>query len=81
MVLKKKIKVNKLVPAEGVKFSKCPNCNGTGQVTRVTNTILGAMQTSSTCPNCRGTGQIISNRPNGVDASGLEKKEDRKSVV
>jgi molecular chaperone DnaJ len=73
--VEKKIKVNKLVPAEGVKFSTCPNCNGSGQVTRVTNTILGAMQTSSTCPNCRGTGQIISNRPNGVDASGLEKKE------
>ena len=33
------------------------------------------MQTSSTCPNCKGSGQIISKRPSGVDASGLEKKE------
>ena len=73
--VQKKIKVNKLVAASGVEFSTCPTCNGTGQVSRVTNTILGAMQTSSTCPNCKGSGQIISKRPPGVDASGLEKKE------
>ena len=30
-----------------------------GQVTRVTNTILGQMQTSSTCPNCGGEGKTI----------------------
>ena len=51
--VQKKIKVNKLVAAKGVEFSNCPSCRGTGQVTRVTNTILGAMQTSSTCPNCK----------------------------
>ena len=73
--VQKKIKVQKLVAASGVEFSTCPSCNGSGQVTRVTNTILGAMQTSSTCPNCKGSGQIISKRPSGVDASGLEKKE------
>ena len=73
--VQKKIKVNKLVAASGVEFSTCPTCNGTGQVTRVTNTILGAMQTASTCPNCKGSGQIISKRPTGVDATGLEKKE------
>jgi molecular chaperone DnaJ len=73
--VQKKIKVNKLVAAIGVEFSTCPTCNGTGQVTRVTNTILGAMQTASTCPNCKGSGQIISKRPAGVNATGLEKKE------
>jgi molecular chaperone DnaJ len=73
--VQKKIKVNKLVAASGVEFSTCPTCNGSGQVTRVTNTILGAMQTASTCPNCKGSGQTISKRPAGVDATGLEKKE------
>ena len=73
--VQKKIKVQKLVAASGVEFSTCSSCNGSGQVTRVTNTILGAMQTSSTCPNCKGSGQMISKRPSGVDASGLEKKE------
>ena len=73
--VQKKIKVNKLVAANGVEFSTCSSCKGSGQVTRVTNTILGAMQTSSTCPNCKGAGQMISKRPPGVDTSGLEKKE------
>jgi len=73
--VQKKIKVQKLVAADGVEFSNCTSCKGSGQVTRVTNTILGAMQTSSTCPNCKGSGQIISKRPSGVDSSGLEKKE------
>jgi molecular chaperone DnaJ len=73
--VKKKIKVNKLFAAEGVEFTNCGTCNGTGQITRVANTILGAMQTSSTCPNCKGTGQVVGKRPPGVDQNGLEKKE------
>ena len=76
-----KIKVNKLVQAKGVEFTTCPSCRGTGQVTRVTNTILGAMQTSSTCPTCKGSGQIIGNRPPGVDASGLEKKKPLSKLI
>ena len=73
--VQKKIKVQKLVAASGVEFTSCSSCRGSGQVTRVTNTILGAMQTASTCPNCKGSGQMISKRPDGVDSSGLEKKE------
>ncbi len=73
--VKKKIKVTKMTTATGVEFKTCSSCGGAGQVTRVTNTILGAMQTSSTCPNCQGSGQIVGNRPPGVDANGLEKKE------
>ena len=50
--VKKKIKVDRLVNAENVTFKTCPVCNGSGQVTRVSNTILGQMQTSTTCNNC-----------------------------
>lgn len=73
--VEKKIKVNKLVNAEGVEFKTCSSCNGTGQITRVAQTILGAMQTSSTCPQCEGSGQIVGRRPPGVDASGLKREE------
>ncbi|MBT6030243.1 MAG: DnaJ domain-containing protein, partial [Crocinitomicaceae bacterium] len=73
--VEKKIKVNKLVNAEGVEFTTCSTCRGAGQVTRVTNTILGQMQTASACPSCQGSGQTVGKRPPGVDASGLEKKE------
>ena len=43
---------------------------------RVTNTILGRMQTSSTCPTCSGSGQVVSNRPSNSDANGLITEEE-----
>ncbi len=73
--VEKKIKVNKLVVAKGVDFKTCTTCNGTGQTVRVTNTVLGQMQMATTCGTCSGTGQIVGNRPPGVNANGLEKKE------
>ncbi len=72
----KKIKVNKLVNAEGVTFKTCTTCNGQGRVTRVMETMLGAMQTQSTCPTCNGTGKFIDKRPNGADAQGLKRQEE-----
>ena len=69
--VEKKIKVKRKVKAEGVTFKTCSNCNGSGQVTRITNTILGRMQSSSSCPTCNGSGQVVSNRPNNSDANGL----------
>lgn len=74
--VKKKIKVNKLVNAEGVTYDTCKTCNGQGRVVRVTQTMLGAMQTQSTCQTCRGTGKIIGKRPAGVDAQGLKRQEE-----
>ena len=35
----KKVKVRRKVQAEGVRYKTCPTCNGTGQQTRITNTI------------------------------------------
>lgn len=43
----------------GTSVSKCPECNGTGQVRQVQNTILGQMQTTRTCATCHGSGEII----------------------
>lgn len=72
----KKIKVNKLVNADGVTYNTCKTCNGQGRVMRVTQTMLGAMQTQSTCHTCQGTGKIIDKKPSGVDAQGLKRQED-----
>lgn len=71
----KKIKVNKLVQAEGVEYTTCSTCNGAGRVTRVTQTFLGHMQTASACPTCQGTGKTISKSKAGVLPDGLERKE------
>ncbi|MFT4985680.1 MAG: molecular chaperone DnaJ [Flavobacteriales bacterium] len=72
----KKVKVQKLVPADGVTYDTCQTCGGAGQVTRIANTILGQMQTSSTCPQCHGKGQSIKNRPKGSDENGNVRKEE-----
>ncbi|MFZ5973571.1 MAG: molecular chaperone DnaJ [Bacteroidota bacterium] len=74
--VEKKIKVHRLVRAEGVSYKTCSTCQGSGQVRKVVNTMLGQMVSSSTCPNCQGSGQVIDKRPPGVDSSGLVSKED-----
>jgi molecular chaperone DnaJ len=74
--VEKKLKVNRLIRAEGVTFKTCSTCQGNGQVRKVVNTMLGQMVSSSTCPTCGGAGQTIDKRPPGVDNSGLVSKED-----
>jgi molecular chaperone DnaJ len=78
--VEKKVKVRRKVQADGVHYKTCPTCNGTGQQTRITNTILGRMQTSTTCSTCQGTGEIIDSKPNGSDAQGLIVKEETVSI-
>ncbi|MDR0801869.1 molecular chaperone DnaJ [Fluviicola sp.] len=72
----KKIKVNKLVNAEGVTYKTCATCNGTGKITRVAQTFLGAMQTQSICTTCQGAGKMIDQKPAGADNQGLKRKEE-----
>lgn len=81
----KKVKINKQVACKecGGKGAKseadiktCETCHGTGQVTRVTQTILGHMQTSSVCPTCGGQGKTII-KPCGVcHGDGLVKEAE-----
>ncbi len=39
---------------------KCSTCNGTGEVRRVQQSILGSFVNVTTCPTCRGEGETIS---------------------
>lgn len=74
--VEKKLRIKRSMPADGVSFKTCPTCRGTGQVSRVANTILGQMQTSSTCPSCNGLGQTIDKKPSGTDQYGMVRKEE-----
>jgi molecular chaperone DnaJ len=74
--VKKKIKVNKLVNAEGVTSKSCSTCNGQGRVTRMAQTFLGNMQTQTTCPTCQGSGKMIDYKPADADANGLKRQEE-----
>jgi molecular chaperone DnaJ len=80
----KKIKVNKYVSCKacsgsGAKdgsYTTCSTCHGSGQVTRVSNTFLGQMQTTSACPSCGGEGKIITNKCTSCYGEGIVKGEE-----
>jgi molecular chaperone DnaJ len=74
--VKKKIKVNKLVQADGVTYKTCSTCKGAGRMTQMTQTFLGAMQTQTTCNVCQGAGQMIDQKPSDTDQYGLRKQEE-----
>jgi molecular chaperone DnaJ len=69
--VEKKVKVKKYVSCSacsgtgakgGHSFSTCSTCNGTGHVTRISNTFLEQMQTTSACPSCHGEGKSITHK-------------------
>lgn len=87
--VEKKIKVKKYVECnscngsgakDGSSFSTCSTCNGSGQVTRIQNTILGQMQTSSTCPSCNGEGKMITNKCTSCAGEGIVRDEEIISI-
>lgn len=74
--VEKKIKVNRLVVDPNTRFSTCNTCNGSGQVRKVMNTMLGQMMSTTTCPTCGGVGQTVESRAAGTDSSGMKRQED-----
>ncbi|MGB0891170.1 MAG: molecular chaperone DnaJ [Flavobacteriaceae bacterium] len=78
--VEKKVKVRRKIKADGVSYKTCTTCNGSGQQMRVTNTILGRMQTATTCSSCQGAGETIKSKPNGADAQGMVSNEETVSI-
>lgn len=83
--VEKKIKVNKYTncntcdgtgAADSKSFSNCTTCHGSGHVTRVTNTLLGQMQTTGVCPSCGGDGKIITKKCLTCYGEGIVEKEE-----
>ena len=44
---------------EGSEPISCPQCDGSGEVREVRNTLLGQMVNVTPCGRCRGTGQVV----------------------
>lgn len=81
---KKKLKINKFVQcdecggsgmAAGSSKKTCPDCNGTGQIRRQTQTPFGMMQNVTTCPHCNGTGEVIEKPCPKCGGSGKVRKD------
>ena len=87
--VEKKIKVKKYIPCTecsgtgaqgGSSYSNCSTCKGSGHVTRIQNTMLGQMQTTSACPTCNGEGQIITNKCTHCQGEGVIRDEEVISI-
>lgn len=78
--VEKKVKYRRMVQAEGVSYTSCKHCGGSGVVKKVTNTFLGQMATQSACPICQGLGKIIESKPKDANEQGLISHEFETSI-
>lgn len=86
--VEKKIKVKRYVAcshcngtgADGNEYTTCDRCKGTGRITRVQNSIFGAMQTQSVCPDCGGEGKIIKKKCTFCNGEGIVMSDEVISV-
>lgn len=85
----KKIKVKRHVSCQtcsgsgaknGSSLKTCSNCNGSGQIRKVMNTMLGQMVSASTCPVCEGEGRIVESKCDTCHGDGRVLEEDLISV-
>ncbi len=64
----------------GSQPSRCPNCDGTGQVHRVQQSIFGRFSSTTTCSQCQGEGRIISEPCPQCRGTGKEKRKRNISI-
>jgi molecular chaperone DnaJ len=62
--------------ADASSLVTCSTCHGSGHVTRVTNTMLGQMQTTSVCPSCGGEGKTVVKKCTACYGEGIVQKEE-----
>ena len=58
----------------GFGMKKCPDCNGSGQQTRVTQTLFGPIQQTTTCATCSGTGKVPEKRCSVCGGAGVTRQ-------
>jgi molecular chaperone DnaJ len=64
----------------GTSPTRCPTCNGTGQIRRVQQSIFGRFTNIATCSRCHGTGTIVTEACPQCKGSGHERFERTVSI-
>jgi molecular chaperone DnaJ len=87
--VEKKIKVKRYVSCKscqgngsnhGTSLQNCTTCNGSGQIKRVQQTMLGQMVTTNTCHTCNGEGKVVVERCEACFGEGRVLEEDMLSI-
>ncbi|WP_026462925.1 molecular chaperone DnaJ [Adhaeribacter aquaticus] len=83
--VEKKIKVKRYIACNtcggngsknGASLQTCSSCQGSGQVKKVVNTMLGQMVSTSTCPTCDGEGRRVTQKCDTCHGEGRELREE-----
>jgi molecular chaperone DnaJ len=83
--VEKKIKVKRYVACKtcsgngsknGSSLQTCSTCQGSGQIKRVQQTMLGQMVTTNTCHTCNGEGKVVIERCESCFGEGRVLEED-----
>ncbi|MCP9763588.1 molecular chaperone DnaJ [Lacihabitans soyangensis] len=87
--VEKKIKVKRYVSCKvcsgngskhGTSLQTCGTCQGSGQIRRVQQTMLGQMVTTNTCHTCNGEGKVVLDRCESCFGEGRVLEEDMISI-
>jgi len=64
----------------GSQPSRCPSCDGTGQIRRVQRSLFGQFINTAVCSQCNGEGRIITDPCRECKGTGFQKQRRRVSV-
>jgi molecular chaperone DnaJ len=60
----------------GTSLKTCPTCQGSGQIKKVVNTMLGQMVSTNTCTTCNGEGKLITDSCDNCHGDGRVESEE-----
>lgn len=66
--------------AKGHSPETCPDCNGSGQINIIQNTMFGRVQSARTCPRCAGKGKIVKEPCTTCRGSGKTRRNKKITV-
>ena len=64
----------------GTAFATCQQCNGTGVIQHIQQTMFGQQYVQSECPSCHGEGKTISEKCEHCHGTGVEHREQTVTI-